>query len=52
MFTAIVVVIAFAIIAAQLLVALVESFIVIGAGVLFLGFSGSAAGPSSSPSGT
>jgi type IV secretion system protein TrbL len=39
--TAIVVVIAFAVIAAQLLVALVESFIVIGAGVLFLGFSGS-----------
>jgi type IV secretion system protein TrbL len=39
--TAIVVVIAFAIIAAQLLVALVESFIVIGAGVLFLGFAGS-----------
>jgi type IV secretion system protein TrbL len=35
------VVIAFAIIAAQLLVALVESFIVIGAGVLFLGFAGS-----------
>lgn len=34
-------VIAFAIIAAQLLVALVESFIVIGAGVLFLGFAGS-----------
>ena len=39
--TALVVVIAFAIIAAQLLVALVESFIVIGAGVLFLGFAGS-----------
>jgi type IV secretion system protein TrbL len=39
--TAIVVVIAFAVIAAQLLVALVESFIVIGAGVLFLGFAGS-----------
>jgi type IV secretion system protein TrbL len=39
--SAIVVVIAFAIIAAQLLVALVESFIVIGAGVLFLGFAGS-----------
>jgi type IV secretion system protein TrbL len=35
------VVIAFAVIAAQLLVALVESFIVIGAGVLFLGFAGS-----------
>ena len=41
MFTALVVVIAFAIIAAQLLVALVESFIVIGAGILFIGFSGS-----------
>ncbi len=39
--TALVVVIAFAIIAAQLLVALVESFIVMGAGVLFLGFAGS-----------
>src|SRR5256886_14412101 len=39
--TAIVVVIAFAVIAAQLLVALVESFIVIGAGVLFLGLAGS-----------
>jgi len=39
--TAIVVVVAFAVIAAQLLVALVESFIVIGAGVLFLGFAGS-----------
>jgi len=39
--TAIVVVIAFAVIAAQLLVALVESFVVIGAGVLFLGFAGS-----------
>ena len=38
---AIVVVIAFAIIAAQLLVVWVESFIVIGAGVLFLGFAGS-----------
>jgi type IV secretion system protein TrbL len=35
-----VVVVAFAIIAAQLLVALVESFIVIGAGILFVGFSG------------
>jgi len=35
------VVIAFAIIAAQLLVVWVESFIVIGAGVLFLGFAGS-----------
>src|SRR5213080_1357647 len=39
--TALIVVIAFAIIAAQLLVVLVESFIVIGAGVLFLGFAGS-----------
>jgi type IV secretion system protein TrbL len=39
--TALVVVIAFAIIAAQLLVVLVESFVVIGAGVLFLGFAGS-----------
>lgn len=39
--TALVVVIAFAVIAAQLLVALVESFIVIGAGILFLGFAGS-----------
>jgi type IV secretion system protein TrbL len=39
--TALVVVVAFAIIAAQLLVALVESFIVIGAGILFVGFSGS-----------
>src|SRR5437867_4796422 len=39
--TALVVVVAFAIIAAQLLVALVESFIVIGAGILLLGFSGS-----------
>jgi type IV secretion system protein TrbL len=38
--TAIVVVVSFAIIAAQLLVALVESFIVIGAGILFVGFSG------------
>jgi type IV secretion system protein TrbL len=40
-FTALVVVVSFAIIAAQLLVALVESFVVIGAGVLFVGFSGS-----------
>jgi TrbL/VirB6 plasmid conjugal transfer protein len=39
--TALIVVIAFAVIAAQLLVALVESFIVIGAGILFLGFAGS-----------
>jgi type IV secretion system protein TrbL len=39
--TALIVVVAFAIIAAQLLVALVESFIVMGAGVLFLGFAGS-----------
>src|SRR5712691_11857420 len=39
-FTALVVVVSFAIIAAQLLVALVESFIVIGAGILFIGFSG------------
>ena len=39
--TALVVVIAFAIIAAQLVVVLVESFIVIGAGILFLGFAGS-----------
>jgi len=39
--TALIVVIAFAIIAAQLLVVLVESFIVIGAGILFLGFAGS-----------
>src|SRR5438093_4394621 len=39
--TALVVVVAFAIIAAQLLVALVESFIVIGAGILLLGFAGS-----------
>src|SRR5262249_913240 len=39
--SALVVVVAFAIIAAQLLVVLVESFIVIGAGVLFLGFAGS-----------
>ena len=38
--TALVVVLAFAIIAAQLLVALVESFIVIGAGILFVGFAG------------
>src|SRR6266478_9061901 len=38
--TALVVVVSFAIIAAQLVVALVESFIVIGAGVLFVGFSG------------
>lgn len=38
--TALVVVVAFAIIAAQLLVALVESFIVIGAGILFVGFAG------------
>lgn len=38
--TALVVVLSFAIIAAQLLVALVESFIVIGAGILFVGFSG------------
>src|SRR3989441_1459890 len=38
--TALVVVVSFAIIAAQLLVALVESFIVIGAGILFIGFSG------------
>lgn len=38
--TALVVVVSFAIIAAQLLVALVESFIVIGAGILFVGFSG------------
>jgi type IV secretion system protein TrbL len=40
-FTALVVVVSFAIIAAQLLVALVESFVVIGAGILFVGFSGS-----------
>src|SRR5438445_1158664 len=39
--TAFVVVVSFAIIAAQLLVALVESYIVIGAGILFVGFSGS-----------
>src|SRR5207247_499954 len=39
--SALIVVIAFAIIAAQLLVVLVESFIVIGAGILFLGFAGS-----------
>src|SRR5437867_4452412 len=39
-FTALVVVVSFALIAAQLLVALVESFIVIGAGILFVGFSG------------
>jgi type IV secretion system protein TrbL len=39
-FTSLVVVVSFAIIAAQLLVALVESFIVIGAGILFVGFSG------------
>src|SRR5438445_4994881 len=38
--TALVVVVSFAIIAAQLLVALVEGFIVIGAGILFVGFSG------------
>ena len=38
--TAFVVVVSFAIIAAQLLVALVESFIVVGAGILFVGFSG------------
>src|SRR2546430_8306736 len=38
--TAVVVVVSFAIIAAQLVVALVESFIVIGAGILFVGFSG------------
>jgi type IV secretion system protein TrbL len=38
--TALVVVVAFAVIAAQLLVVLVESFIVIGAGILFLGFAG------------
>src|SRR5437667_3878389 len=38
--TAFVVVVSFAIIAAQLLVALVESFIVIGAGILFIGLSG------------
>src|SRR2546429_147042 len=38
--TALVVAVSFAIIAAQLLVALVESFIVIGAGILFVGFSG------------
>src|SRR6059058_984982 len=38
--TALVVVVSFAIIAAQLLVALVESFIVVGAGILFVGFSG------------
>ncbi len=39
--TALVVVVSFAVIAAQLLVALVEGFIVIGAGILFVGFSGS-----------
>jgi type IV secretion system protein TrbL len=39
--SALLVVVAFAIIAAQLLVVLVESFIVIGAGILFLGFAGS-----------
>ena len=38
--TALVVVVSFAIIAAQLLVALVEGFIVVGAGILFVGFSG------------
>src|SRR5437867_1916281 len=39
-FTGLVVVVSFALIAAQLLVALVESFIAIGAGILFVGFSG------------
>ncbi len=38
---ALIVVAAYAIIAAQLMVALVESFIVIGGGILLLGFSGS-----------
>ena len=36
-----IVIVAYAIIAAQLLVALVESYIVIGGGILLLGFSGS-----------
>ena len=40
-FAAILVVLCFAIIAAQLLVALVESYIVISAGLIFLGFGGS-----------
>jgi type IV secretion system protein TrbL len=40
-FCAVIVIVAYAIIAAQLLVALVESYIVIGGGVLLLGFSGS-----------
>jgi type IV secretion system protein TrbL len=35
------IVIAFTIIAAQLMIALIESYIIIGAGVLFLGFGGS-----------
>ena len=38
---AVIVIVAYAIIAAQLLVALVESYIVIGGGILLLGFSGS-----------
>lgn len=40
-FAALVIVICFAIIAGQLLVTLIESFIVIGAGVLMVGFAGS-----------
>lgn len=40
-FCAVIVIVAYAIIAAQLLVALVESYIVIGGGILLLGFSGS-----------
>jgi type IV secretion system protein TrbL len=40
-FCAVIVIAAYAIIAAQLMVALVESFIVIGGGILLLGFSGS-----------
>jgi type IV secretion system protein TrbL len=39
--SAIGIVIAFTIIAAQLMIALIESYIIIGAGVLFLGFGGS-----------
>ncbi len=38
-FAALVVVVAFAIIAAQLVITLIESYIVVGAGILFLGFS-------------
>jgi type IV secretion system protein TrbL len=40
-FSAIIIVVSFTVVAAQLMIALIESYIVISAGVLFLGFGGS-----------